>query len=93
MGEIAAADKQADRVGCAGFVGDDGNWQEDRYHNAHYLDDEIGQAYRVVGLARYLCLPLGEAGSLCRGCGEATLDPYGDHALVCSKGRGGQMGA
>ncbi len=46
-----------------------------------------------VGLARYLCLPLCEAGSLCRGCGEATLDPYGDHALVCSKGHCGQMGA
>ncbi len=38
-----------------------------------------------MGLARYLCLPLCEAGSLCRGCGEATL--------VCSKGCGGQMGA
>ncbi len=46
-----------------------------------------------MGLARYLCLPLCEAGSLCRGCGEATLDPNSDLALVCSKGRGGQMGA
>jgi hypothetical protein len=32
---------------------------------------------------RDLCLSLCEAGSLCRGCGEAALDPYGDHALVC----------
>ena len=86
--EVAAADKRlgahwssvrADRVGCAGFVGDVGNWQEDRYHNAHFPGDDIGRAYRV-GLARYLCLPLCEAGSLCRG-------------LVCSKRRGGQMGA
>jgi hypothetical protein len=50
MGEIAAADNahwssaRADRVGCAGFVGDVGNWQEDHYHNAHYLDDDIGRA-------------------------------------------------
>ena len=64
----------ADRVGCAGFVGDIGSWQEDRYHNTHYPDDDVGRAYRV-GLVRYLCLPLYEAGSLCRGCGEATLDP------------------
>ena len=101
MGEIAAADRRlgahwssvrADRVGCAGFVGDIGSWQEDRYHNSHYPDDDVGRAYRV-GLARYLCLPLCEAASLCRGCGEAALDPYGDHALVCSKGRGGLMGA
>jgi hypothetical protein len=45
-----------------------------------------------VGLARYLCLPLCEAGSLCRGCVEAALDPNGDHALVWPKGRGGRMG-
>ena len=24
-----------DGVRCAGFVGDVGNWQKDRYHNAH----------------------------------------------------------
>ncbi len=61
MGEIAAADKRlgahwssvrADRVGCAGFVGDVGSWQED-----HGLHDDVGRAYRV-GLARHLCLPL-----------------------------------
>ncbi len=47
-----------------------------------------------MGLARYLCLPLcEEVGSLRRGCGEAALDPHGDHALVCSNGRGGRMGA
>jgi hypothetical protein len=94
-----AADKRlgahwrAHRVGCAGeFVGDVGSWQEDRYHNTRYPDDDVGRAYRV-GLVRYLCLPLCEAVSLSRGCGEAALDPNGDHVLVCSKGRGGQMGA
>ncbi len=30
-----------------------------------------------------------ESGTRC----SSTLDPYGDHALVFSKGRGGQMGA
>ena len=74
--EIAAADKRlgAHRVGCAGFVGDVGNWQEDRYHNAHYPDNDIGWAYRV-GLARYLCLPLCEAGSLCRDAGRQRWTP------------------
>ena len=57
----------------AGFVDDFGSWQKDRYHNTHYPDDDVGRAYRV-GLARYLCLPLCEAASLCRGCGEAALD-------------------
>ncbi len=60
-------------------------------YNEYSPDDDIGQAYRA-GLARYVCLPLCKVASLCRGCGEAALDPDGDHALVCSNGRGGQMG-
>jgi hypothetical protein len=56
MGEIAAVDKRlgahwssvrADRVGCAGFVGNVGSSQEDRYHNTLYPDDDFGRAYRL----------------------------------------------
>ncbi len=77
MGEIAATDKRlgahwssvrVDQVGCAASIDDIGSWQEDRYHNTHYPDDDVGRTYRV-GLTRYLCLPLprmrgGRAGPL-----------------------------
>jgi hypothetical protein len=46
---------------------DVGSWQKDRYHNA------LPERRRLAGmLAWYLCLPLCEAGSLCRG---SALDP------------------
>jgi hypothetical protein len=80
--EIAAADKRfgahwssvrADRVGCAGFVGDVGTWQ---CHNTHYPDDDVGREYRA-GLARYLCLPLCETASSAADAGRPRWTPMG----------------
>ncbi len=77
-----------DRVGCAGFVGDlVGSWQEDRYHNTHYYpDDDVGRG--LPGGARTVPLPATVRGGLDAGRPRWTRT-YGDHALVCSKGRGG----
>ena len=57
-------------------------WIQTRYHIRRLSNTQF-----CIAILRHLAVPIARDGGLCSSCNQ-VLDPYGDHALMCSSKRG-----